>query len=145
MTTVRWPTECLQYAELVPNHRTVPSRMKKKYRFSEILYAPNLLENRSVAMGIILWDPEVGGLGSFVEVSKRTDWSAIVRLDPDADTEFLSAAVDQIEQDFRQRDEAGRERLIAQLSMNITLTDPREIETNDPGETLNQLARARGL
>jgi hypothetical protein len=47
-----------------------------------------------------------------------------LRLDPDTDTEFLSAAVDQIEQDFRQLDEAGRERLIAQLSMNITLSDP---------------------
>jgi hypothetical protein len=119
--------------------------MKNKYRCAEIRYVPNLLEDRSVAIGIILWDPRVGGVGSFVEVSKRTDWSAILRLDPDADIEFLSAAVDQIEQDFRQRDEAGRGRLIAQLSMNITLSELLEIETNDPGETLNQLARARGL
>jgi hypothetical protein len=87
----------------------------------------------------------VGGLESFGEVSKRTDWSAILRLDSDADTEFLSATVDQIEKDFSQRNEAGRGRLVAQLSMNITLTHPLEIETNDPGETLNQLARARGL
>jgi hypothetical protein len=119
--------------------------MKKKYRYAEILYVPNLLENRLATIGIILWDSGVGGLGSFVRVSKRTDWFAILRLDPDADTEFLSAAVDQIEQDFRQRDEAGRGCLVAQLSMSIILTDPLEIETNDPGETLNQLARARGL
>jgi hypothetical protein len=84
-------------------------------------------------------------LGSFFEVSKRTDWSAILRLDPDADTEFLSAAVDQIEQDFRQQDEVGRERMIAQLSMNITLSDPLEIETDDPSQALNELSRARGL
>ncbi len=31
--------------------------MKKRYRCTEILYVPNVLENRSVAIGIILWDP----------------------------------------------------------------------------------------
>jgi hypothetical protein len=93
-------------------------------------------------IGIILWDPAEGG---FVGVSKRSDWSALLRFDPVADIEFLSAAVDHIEQDFRQRDQAERERLIAQLSMNITLSDPQEIEADDPGETLEHLTRARGL
>jgi len=116
--------------------------MKKKYRYTEILYAPNLLEDRSVAIGIILWDPAKYG---FVEVSKRSDWSAILRLDPDADIEFLSAAVDHIEQEFRQQDEAGRERLIAQLSMNVTLSDPLEVDADDPDEAIRQLTRARGL
>ena len=101
-----------------------------------------MLENRSIVIGIILWDPAQRGL---VEVSKRTDWSAAVQLDPDADTEFLTAAVDHIEQDFRRRNEAGRERLITQVSLNITLSDPLEIEADDPGEALKQLTRARGL
>jgi hypothetical protein len=116
--------------------------MKKKYKCAEILYVPNLLDNRSVAIGMILWDPGVDGI---VEVSKRTDWPAIQRLDPDADTEFLSAAVDHIEQDFRQRDEAGRERLFAQLSMNVTLSNLLIIEADDPLEAIRQLTRARGL
>ena len=118
----------------------LPVRMMKRYRYAEILYVPNLLENRLVAIGLILWDE-----GGSVEVSKRTDWSTVLRIDPDADTEFLSAAVDHIEQDFRQRDEAGRKRLIDQLSMNVTLSDPLEIEADDPYEAIRQLTRARGL
>jgi hypothetical protein len=116
--------------------------MKKKYRFAEILYVPNLLEDQSVPIGIMIWDP---GASGFVEVSKRTNWSTILRLDPDADIDFLSAAVDHLKQDFRQRDETGRERLIAQLSMNVTFSAPLEIESDDPNEALKQLTRARGL
>jgi hypothetical protein len=112
--------------------------MKKRYKYAEILYVPNVIENRSVAIGIIIWEPAERAL---IEVSKRTDWSAVLRLDPDADTEFLSATVDHIEREFRQRDEAGRERLIAQLSMNVTLSDPLEIEADDLGEALKQLTR----
>jgi hypothetical protein len=100
-----------------------------------------VLDNQSVAIGIILWNPAESDI---VEVSNRTDWSAILRLDPDADIEFFSATVDHIEREFRQRDEAGRERLIAQLSMNVSLSDPLEIEADDPGEALKQLRRARG-
>ncbi|MGA2962170.1 MAG: hypothetical protein ABSD96_10900 [Candidatus Korobacteraceae bacterium] len=116
--------------------------MKKKYKCAEILYVPNLIENQSVAIGVIVWDPGEGGV---VEVAKRTDWSATLRVDPDADIKFLSAAVDHIEQDFRQRDESGRERLVAQLSMNITLSDPLEIESDDPRKVIKQLTSARGL
>jgi hypothetical protein len=116
--------------------------MKKNYRFAEILYVPNLLENQSVPIGIMIWDPGESGL---VQVSKRTNWSTILRLDPDADIDFLSAAVDHLKQDFRQRDETGRERLIAQLSMNVTFSAPLEIESDDPNEALKQLTRARGL
>lgn len=105
----------------------LPFAKKKRYRCVEILYVPHLLEDRRVAIGVILWDPADS---SFVQVSKRADWSAIVHLDPDADIEFLSAAVDQLEQDFRQRDEARRERLIAQLSMNIALSGLLEIEAD---------------
>ena len=112
--------------------------MKKRYRCVEIRYIPNLLEDQSAAIGVMIWDPADSG---FVAVSKRTDWSAIARLDPDADIEFLSAAVDQIEQEFRQRDQAGRERLIGQLSMNIAFSGLLEIEADDPCEALKQVAR----
>ena len=127
---------------LMPNRYVRLFTMKKKYRWTEILYAPNVLEHQSITIGIIVWDPLNGAL---VEVSKRTDWSAVLRLDPDADTEFLGAGVDELEQQFRQWDEAGRERMMAQLSMNIIFSDRLEIETDDPGEALKQLARARGL
>lgn len=126
----------------VATERCSPLAMKKKYRYAEILYVPNVLENLSVAIGIILWNPTEA---SFVEVRKRSDWSAVVRLDPDADIEFLSAAVDHLEQDFRQRNETGRERLIDQLSMNVTLSDPLEIEADNPDEAIKQLMHARGL
>ena len=51
--------------------------------------------------------------------------------------------MDYIEEQFRCADEAGRIRLIAQLSMNVTLTDPKEIETDDASHALEQLAAAR--
>ena len=113
----------------------------KKYRYMEVLYVPNVLDDRAVVVGIILWRPGSG----FVQARKRTDWSAVLALDPDADTEFLAAAVDHIEVQFRQADEVERERLITRLSMNLTTSEIREVETGDPDETLQQLAIADEL
>jgi hypothetical protein len=108
----------------------------KRYRYTELRYVPNLLEDRTIVVGIILWHPGT----DFVRSCKRTDWSAVSRLDPDSDIEFLAAAVDHIEQQFRQTNEAERERLLDQLSMNLTFSDPQEIETDDPVATLTRFA-----
>lgn len=113
----------------------------KTYKCSDILYVPDVLENRSVAIGIIMWDAIAGSVAAV----KRTDWSPVQQLDADADIEFLSAAVDHVEELFRQAGEAEKARLIAQFSLSLTLSDPVEIETDEPAETLKQLAHARGL
>jgi len=113
----------------------------KRYKCADILYVPNVLENRSVAIGIILWDSIEGSVAAV----KRTDWSPVQQLDAEADIEFLIAAVDHVEELFRQADEAEKARLMAQFSMNLTFSDPVEIETDEPAETLKQLASARGL
>ena len=111
------------------------------YRYTEVVYIPNIVEDSSIVIGVLLWQ----AAGALVGVSKRRNWAAVTQLDPAADIEFLSATVDYLADQFRQANDEERQRLIDQMAMNLSLSDPVDLETEDPAKAIERLAGARGL
>jgi len=112
-----------------------------KVRYSQISYVPNVVEDRSIVIGVLLWRPTA----ELVSAYQRRDWTPVTQLDATADPEFLSATVAYLADQFRQADEPERQRLIEQMAMSISLSDPVDIDVPDPAEFMAQLVAALGL
>lgn len=108
------------------------------HKYCVIIYVPNPVAGTRVAIGVLAYED---GKSGFVGLEKRTNWEPVRRLDPDVDVEFLQAALDHIADLFRIGDEGRRRTFIDQLSTSLQLTEPQQIEDDDPREALMRLAR----
>ena len=103
-------------------------------------YVPNVMSKDFVTIGLVMV-----ALGSrdFAEARFLTDWSPVLRLDPNADLDFLNATAREIREKIRHREK--REHIVQQIkdsfSNNLQISEPRVSICDDP---LAQFERLSG-
>ena len=103
-------------------------------------YVPNVMSKDFVTIGLVMV-----ALGSrdFAEARFLTDWSPVLRLDPNADLDFLNATAREIREKIRHREK--RKHIVQQIkdsfSNNLQISEPRVSICDDP---LAQFERLSG-
>ena len=94
-------------------------------------YVPNVMSKDFVTIGLVMV-----ALGSrdFAEARFLTDWSPVLRLDPNADLDFLNATAREIREKIRHREK--RKHIVQQIkdsfSNNLQISEPQVSLADDP-------------
>lgn len=113
----------------------------RNFEFFLVKYVPDTIRGEFINIGVIL--QEVGGTeGAFVRFTR--DWSRVLCLDPEADTEMLEA----LEKDIDTLFACGGEPASAliktfrqQLSNSIQISEPKATLATNPDVEIQQLMR----
>src|SRR5580658_2367510 len=119
---------------------------RRQLEFFLLRYAPNILNEEFVNIGVVLVEPETAqGRGveeRFAEVRFTRDWRRVRRVDPRADVEMLEA----LEREIRGRLRTTKDREVLLRTMEdsfsntIQLSPLHTCEVEDPAREIEELA-----
>lgn len=111
--------------------------MPLRLQFFTIRYVPNILAERSMSIGVVLFDPT----GGFSGVRFLKDWKQVLVFDPYADILVLEALARDIERQFRTGKGEEILRIMEDSFSNAVQLSPGEVcSVDDPAMAIEELA-----